>query len=360
MSTTLPDDVILFTNSSMANFKTCRRMAYFANMLWLEKNEQAPSNLTVGKAIHAGIERHLLLAKGDRFDKVDCTTESLKHVVDSIDRIKTLVMISNYCKTYKNDKDRFEIIKIEYEFISEIFNEYSNRYAFGGKIDGLVREKSTGLYYLIEHKTTSRIDNGYISSLWMNTQIAFYSALLEILLNIKIHGVIYDIIEKPQISPKEGETEAEFQDRYNAAKNKKLVKRKMPESDSDFSARCNELYADGSKLRRELILIPEWEKEKTLSEAHSIVADWLEAAEQPKLVSTSEKDIFAVIRENNCQCSRMYRNTSSCFKWNKPCRFLPICQSNESRSIIDSLYRIRTVSHSELGSGESELVELAF
>lgn len=331
-------DILLFTNSSMACFKTCRKMAYFAYIRRLEKNDAVDVPLTVGTALHKAIELHFTLAKKSMVDVDACVKLAKNHVEYNQDQAKIKSMVGNYCRVYSDDMNKYEVVKLEYEFMSSLFKLNGVDCAFGGKIDGLLREKATGHYYLIEHKTTSRIDNGYLSSLWMNTQIVLYSVMLESLLNIKIYGVIYDIIEKPQISIKTGESEQEFNERLDAAKNKKLVKRKMPESIEDFEERCNELYRDGSRLKREVILLSDWEKSKTMAEAYLVASDWVRASSG----------------------GEMYRNTGSCFKWNKPCKFLPICQSNENEGIIESLYRMRSENHAELGGLETDNQDLAF
>jgi hypothetical protein len=240
------------------------------------------------------------------------------------------VMMAGYARTYP--EENFELVALEKEFIGPIINPEtgaeSRTFVLAGKVDGIVKLEND--YYLLEHKTTSQINSGYLERLWTDFQIVLYSWYIEKYLGYKITGIIYNILAKAKLKQSQGETEAEFEERRNAliAKSKtgkSSAKRKMPESDEEFQARMGEKYSDPQMFHREILYISRDQFKELQSELWELSQAMLGA------------------RRRNA----FYRNTSYCFQYNRPCAYYPLCSSNGNPNVIENMYE-RKIPHEEL------------
>jgi hypothetical protein len=317
-------------------FRNCRKACdwrYFQELVPLEK---APS-LMFGSVIHQCLElwhkkRSLELV----FDHIDRTY--LNRAADGAEKADwhlARAMMAGYAKTYP--EENFEVVALEQEFSGPIINPEtgaeSRSFVLSGKIDGIVRMNNS--YYLLEHKTASQINAGYLDRLWTDFQIILYSWYAEKYLGYKIDGVIYNILAKAKLKQSQGETEAEFEERRNAliAKSKtgrSSAKRKMPEADEDFQWRLTEKYSDPQMFHREMLFISRDQFKELQAELWELSQAMLEA------------------RRRNA----FYRNTSYCFQYNRPCPYYALCTSNGNPNVIANLYECRPP-HEELDHNQN-------
>ena len=120
--------------------------------------------------------------------------------------------------------------------------------------------KQDGQYFLLEHKTASQIDAGYLERLWTDFQIILYAWYIERTLGITIAGIIYNVLVKARLRQGQGETEAEYEARRaeliaKSKTGKTSAKRKMPEGDDVFQARLREKYAEPGMFHREMLFL---------------------------------------------------------------------------------------------------------
>ena len=80
-----------------------------------------------------------------------------------------------------------------------------------GKVDGLVRVGNE--HFVLEHKTASSLDGGYLERLWTDFQITLYAYYLEQALCIRITGVLYNLLLKARLKQRRTENAAEFEGR---------------------------------------------------------------------------------------------------------------------------------------------------
>jgi hypothetical protein len=123
------------------------------------------------------------------------------------------LMIGYVLKWFEGDMNGYDIIDVEKEFVNKDLVDGST---FVGKVDGLVRRKSDGKYFILEHKTASIVDESYVSQKQIDSQTMTYAICLENAMDIEISGAIHDIITKQKIRQKKGESEADFCDRLIA------------------------------------------------------------------------------------------------------------------------------------------------
>jgi hypothetical protein len=336
---TSPDKGVL-TFSALNTFRNCPRKYKHRYIDCLRPREKAES-LSFGSVIHGAIELWYRSA---------ADSNRLWTVLDFIDQQFPLragddgqkatwnlarAMFTGYASRYASEE--FAIVEVELPFTGEIRNPDTGRpsqtFVMAGKADAIVK-RSDGMY-LLEHKTASSIDANYLDKLWTDTQIALYSFYLR-QLGYPIVGVIYNILLKSRLKQKGGETEAEYEARRRelAAKNKSgrsTAKRQLPESDEEFQARLAEWYARPDAFHREHIYLSEDRLAMLQEEVWEITQQYLDARRRGKWLL----------------------NTSNCYSFQRPCEYLPYCQSGFNPNVVDNLYDI-ALPHEELTPTDPE------
>ncbi len=317
----------VLTYSALNTFRNCPRK-YRLRYVDALRRPQAPEALAFGSVIHNALERWYTTSDGPT---------RLHAVLDYIDEQYperahdpgvrhtwhlARAMFEGYAARHPDDP--FEIVEIEKEFTAEIRNPDTGRasqtFVIAGKADGIVR--LDGDLYLLEHKTASTITSDYLDRLWTDTQIALYSHYLREL-GYPIVGVIYNVLLKTRLKQREGETQAEYEQRRAglAAKNKSgrsTAKRQVPESDTEFRARLADWYFRPEAFHRERIYLSEDRMALLTEEVWEITQQYLDAKRRGKWLL----------------------NTSNCFSFQRPCEYLPYCQSGFSPNVRDNLFEV--------------------
>lgn len=278
---------MIITHSSLECFKTCRRkykLRYKDGIVPKIKS----SALEFGSAMHLALEQYFkLISSNQTFGNTDIesiseeiltsignTVDLLK--LDIIEKAKLMSLMSGYIKKwFEHDYSEFEVIAVEKEF--SIPN--SPLSTFVGKVDGLVKLKSTGEYFLVEHKTASIVDQSYRDQKKIDSQTMTYAIFLEQQLGIKVSGCIHDILTKQKIKQKKGETESDF---------------------------CDRLFLDVTDDNFERIII---------------TFDSIQLEIFKFELFTACKDLI--------DCQTFYKCTGSCLGKYGACEYLPICQTGK-------------------------------
>lgn len=336
----------VLTFSALNTFRNCARKYKHRYVDHLQPREK-PESLSFGSIIHGALERWYRLT-GD--------ANRLWKVLDFIDAQFPLrgsdpvqkdrwhrarAMLVGYAARYPTEN--FEVVEIEKVFHGEIRNPDTGRpsqtFVMSGKADGIVR--LDGELYLLEHKTAGSIDANYLDKLWTDTQIALYSYYLR-QVGYPIVGVLYNILLKTRLKQREGETQEEYEARRAelAAKNKSgksTAQRQLPETDEEFQARLADWYAKPEAFHRERIYLSEDRLAMLQEEVWEITQQYLDARRRGKWLL----------------------NTSNCFAYDRPCEYLPYCQSNFNPNVRDNLFEIAPP-HEELAVGAASEVETTF
>lgn len=317
----------VLTYSALNCFRNCPRKYQLRYVEGLRRPER-PDALAFGSVIHDALEMwYLLVGDANRLFKVldfiDAQYPHREHDPDQRHRWHLArAMFQGYASRYP-DED-FEVVEVEKEFTAEIRNPDTGRpsqtFVIAGKADGIVR--LDGDLYLLEHKTASSITGDYLDRLWTDTQIALYSHYLREL-GYPIVGVIYNVLLKSRLKQREGETQEEYEQRRAelAAKNKSgrsTAKRQLPETDAEFRARLADWYAKPEAFHRERIYLSEDRMALLTEEVWEITQQYLDAKRRGKWLL----------------------NTSQCFSFQRPCEYLPYCQSGFSANVRDNLFEV--------------------
>jgi len=324
----------VLTYSALNIFRNCPRK-YKLRYIDLLRRPEQPEATAFGTLIHEALrlwytlpaDGHRLLAILDFVDKqfgaraADPRQKAQWHLARA--------MMVGYAARYAGEE--FEVLHVEKGFEGEIRNPDTGRlsqtFTIAGKVDGTVRAE--GELYLIEHKTASSLTSDYLDRLWTDTQIALYCFYLR-QQGLPIVGVIYNVLLKARLQQRSGETQEQYEARRTAlaAKNKSgrsTAKRQEPESDEEFQARLAEWYSRPEAFHRERIYLSEDRLAMLQEEVWEATQQYLDAKGRGKWPM----------------------NTSYCFSFQRPCEYLPYCQSGFSPIVRDNLYQV-AAPHEEL------------
>ncbi|MHB1000789.1 MAG: PD-(D/E)XK nuclease family protein [Armatimonadota bacterium] len=322
------------TTYSMWNaFRNCRKMCE-----WRYVKELVPvtrdQRLSFGSLVHECLEkwhrdrnidavlRHIDKAYANR-----SSDESMK-----ADWHLAHAMMAGYADTYLSED--FDIIALEKPFEGSIVNpetgSISRSFIIAGKVDGIVRMRSTGEYYLLEHKTAAQLDGSYLEKLWTDFQVSLYSHYIAQTLGIRLAGVIYNVLVKAKLQQGKGETEVEFEARRadliaKSKSGKSTAQRRMPEADDAFAERLVAKYREPGMFHREMLYV-------SRDQFDSMKADLWEFTQQ--FLDCRRRGVF-------------YRNTAYCFNYHRPCAYYALCQSNGNENVIANFYETKPP-HEEL------------
>jgi len=336
----------VLTYSALNVFRNCPRkyrLRYIENL----RRPEVAEALGLGSVIHEALEQ---------WYRLPADSQRLLAILDLIDakypnrtgdpREKAQWQLARaifvgYATRYAQEE--FEVLEIEKAFECEIRNPDTGRlsqtFTMAGKVDGIVRAGSE--LYLLEHKTASSLTGDYLDKLWTDTQIALYSFYLREL-GYPVVGVIYNVLLKARLQQRAGETEAEFEERRAAlaAKNKSgksSAQRQEPETDEEFQGRLADWYARPEAFRRERIYLSEDRLAVLQDEVWEITQQYLDANRRGKWLL----------------------NTSNCFSYQRPCEYLPYCQSGFSPLVRDNLFEV-VPPHEELAAASPETPDTDF
>lgn len=221
------------SSSSLSVFRECPRKWQYTYVYRRVRTTDSPA-LSLGRAVHKAIE-HLLNSGRDSM------LSYLHDVSADIDEQQAAIVAAMLVHYRAPD---LEILGVEQDFEIPVVDQDGatmNGYTLQGRIDAVARDLD-GCIWVVEHKTTTQEIQGYgpyWRKLSVDHQIAFYC------LAIGAVGCVYDVLKKPTLRIKQGETEPEFERRYAelVAKSKSgrsSARRKMPETIDEYLARCVE------------------------------------------------------------------------------------------------------------------------
>lgn len=324
------------TYSMWSLFRNCRKAAHWRYVLELAPLSK-DRNLSFGSLVHACLE--IWHVTGDLAAALEPVDRACANRAQDEEQRRVWHLASAMMRGYvaRYPAEEFEVVAIEKTFEGDIINPAtgaaSRSFTLAGKVDGIVRIGSE--HFLLEHKTASTIDAGYLERLWTDFQITLYAYYVEKSLGIRIGGVLYNILVKARLQQSAGETETEFEARRAAllAKSKtgkSSAKRRMPETDDEFQERLAIKYAEPGMFHREMLYISREQLDTLRAELWELTQVFLDAR---------RRDVW-------------YQNTSFCFQYGRPCPYFALCRSGGSSNVIENFYE-RRPAHEELQEGTS-------
>jgi hypothetical protein len=272
----------------------------------------------VGAAVHLGLEHYLRSGIGSiDYKGLD---EYQKIIVDC--------MISGYRSRWPADE--YEVLEVEKEFSTPLVNPDTSResmtWVLSGKVDAIVRHRSTGEKYVMEHKTTSEdISPGslYWKRLRMDGQISVYIEGARSL-GHAVEGCIYDVLKKPSLRPLKSTPEADR--KYKKDGSLYATQRAADETPEDFKSRIIEsISSDPDKYYARGTVV------RLASEMSEFNCDIWETSKQ---MHESER------------LGTHPRNPDACNAFGHLCEFFPICTGETT--LEDTRYAKQDTANPEL------------
>lgn len=208
------------TNSARSTFLNCRKKFYWQYIRRLTPIKPS-TPLLVGSLFHDGLE--LFYGKGLDIEEyrlvVQKKLEEQMSLVSNDEESSRLWqqealvmgMLTAYVKRYsKQDKEKWKVIAPETDFVFQI---PGSPLKYAGKRDLLVELKKDKSTVLVEHKTTGRLDAGYLAKLPLDNQILNYANSVLIETGKLPKHIVYNVIQKLAIRQKQSETLQQFYDR---------------------------------------------------------------------------------------------------------------------------------------------------
>ena len=299
----------ILTQSSMGCIQEC---ACKYNLRYNEGYESIdrPEALTVGTAFHAGVEAFRKHGTIDTF-----AVNAMLNGLESDHRCLVTAMLKAYTDRYADDDWTYDAVEKQLHVVNPLDCDGVD---IRGVADAIVL--IGGRRYLVETKTTARIDGTYLESLWYKRQTLMYSWLLD-----DIAGVIYDLIQKPSIRRLKATPEEKRKYTKDGMLNAR--QRAVDESDEEYSARLDDWYElRPEALHRETVIHSEAQIQMFEADISGVAA----------LVKHFERE------------GHWPRSLSACFAYGRPCEFALFCQSNNSQMILDTHFQKRERPHPEL------------
>lgn len=296
--------------SSINDFLSCRKMYEYRKIHGIYPAEKSRA-LSFGSVVHSGLESVFkAIQLGEAIDKpaiinaVEVIGEGAELTAE--DKVKATCLLDKYIDKYaEHDAEWFMVLSVEQQFTEPLTNpdtgKLSKMVALHGFIDGLVRDKNDGRLYILEHKTSGMVNDGYIDRILIDWQIAIYAHCLSKIMREPVVGAIYDIIKKPAIRMSAG------------------TAKKPAETAEQFRERCMENITDDNFIRHTVLF------------DDAIMAGFL-------------KDIWAVASEMRT-CKTYYKCTGNCLKFGT-CPYMALCRANGDIEQVKEQYIIKDSSES--------------
>jgi hypothetical protein len=187
--------VNLYTSSRLRVWRQCNRAHFYRYSLAI-RTPSTPA-MAFGTLVHQALEAWYRAWQdgfigGGRLEAAFTVIDESD--ADEIDRTRARILVAAYDACWGSED--WEVLGVEVEF-----RYFLGDIEIGGKIDALIRERSTGKVFVVEHKTsTADTSPGapYWDRLAIDTQVSIYIDGAAFGLDHEIAGCIYDVLKRPQ------------------------------------------------------------------------------------------------------------------------------------------------------------------
>lgn len=232
-----------------------------------------------GSLIHAGLEGWW---KDDGTGRLVAAVEAVAGKgFDPFEQVAAEEILAGYDAHWGAD-DRYEVLAVESTFFAPMLNpetgQPSRTWVLAGKLDGILRDRSTGAVLILEHKTTTENTADPADPYWvklaMDSQVSHYYLGAESL-GHAAEGCLYDVMLRPRLRPlkatplearkftKDGKLYANQRDRdetpeeygarvradIEASPEKYFQRRDVARTDNDIREYLGDLWAEGRMMR---------------------------------------------------------------------------------------------------------------
>ena len=222
--------MILRTISEYRTFARCPLKRHFAYTLKLRPKKKNPK-FAAGDSWHAAVAEFMKTGSEQAgLDAFDAVVNALpseawadEDVKDQLTRARALARA--YADVYGRVGEgptKYDVLATEKEFVIPfpVFENGTIRKSetiqLGGKIDQILRERDTGIIFLVERKTSDGSNDPESPLLSIDSQVSMYTYAAWFLFHtptLQPMPVLYDVAHKPKHKRKESEPTHEFENR---------------------------------------------------------------------------------------------------------------------------------------------------
>lgn len=194
----------LLTNSRLRTYRECpRKHRLMYEECWRPVRED--DTLAYGTLGHLGLEAWWRAESDPLGAALDAVAGRAR---DPYQQVSVEEVIRGYHDRWDAERDLYEVLSVEAPFTAPLLNPEtmapSRAWDLAGKVDAIVRERSTGRVLLVEHKFTgedvSDDSKPYWAKLAMDGQVSHYYIGAEAL-GHPVEGCLYDVVSKPGQRP---------------------------------------------------------------------------------------------------------------------------------------------------------------
>lgn len=332
-------DLVVITKSRLAVFNTCQRLhdlTYNRGYRSVQPRESAD----FGTLTHAGIDAWWLAFKDGQDllalpNALAAMAKARREVVPTLDDasvVKAELLMTAYDARWAPTMGEWEVLGSEVEFIATVPGRKLLRVA--GKLDKLVRKRSTGGIWFVEHKTSGadlRAGSTYWQRLRMDPQVSIYFGGCREL-GHEPEGCLYDVLERPdQRLLKATPVEARKYTKATKTEPSRLYKgqRETDETLDEFRERVGALIAEAPEMyfgRAEVVRLES-----------EIEASWQDVTETALQIRAGS------------QTGVTPRNPGACHMYGRTCEFIGACDGTASLD-DPTLFRKTEKLHEELSA----------
>jgi hypothetical protein len=330
-------DLQIITKSRLAVFNLCQRLhdiQYNQGYRSLAPREFAD----FGLAFHAGLDAWFdawkmdegMLALGLAIAAIDTYVATSAPHFDPFQLAKAEVLMAAYDARWAPTMGDWDVLGVEVEFIATIPGRKRLRVA--GKLDKVLRRRSDGTTWFVEHKTTGAdLSEGstYWQRLRMDPQVSIYHRGGKEI-GHDFAGCLYDVVDRPaQRGLKATPVELRKYTKATKTEPSRLYakQRETDETVAEFKDRLVAAIGEHPELyfaRSEIVRL-----------------------ESELLASDQDVEETALQIRAGAQTGVAPRNPAGCFQFNRPCEFLGPCSGVESLD-DETKFRRVIVQHEEL------------
>jgi hypothetical protein len=277
-----------------------------------------PAALKLGSAVHRALETAALALPDRR--REDAFEAISLYDLDPLDAARARAMVLGYLDHHGGIPG--ETYAVELEIGGPIPD---SPVMFAGRIDRVLVENNR--LYILDYKTTSRYNEALIDDLENSLQGALYAEYLSRVASLPVGGVIYDIIEKPLLTPKKvtryTETPEPDSKQMTRGKHKGLWKSTSRETMPEFEARLQDHYLDGDYIHRPTVIVTQEMRQAAMHQ-----------------LTLAAQEVEWRIENNNWAENR--GNCTGAFGW--PCFYRSLCMSGLSPVVLENEYQRKAAS----------------
>jgi len=332
----------LLTGSAMRTWRACARLFRYRYVDLVRPRHESDA-MQFGTLMHAALEAwwravNAQPTNADAWLSIAAEVIWQATIDDPWRRARASALLLGYHLRWQDmtwDGEPLEVVDVEAEFRAPLVNPSTGHASLtwdrGGKIDCIVRGRSTGRVWILEHKSTSEdfsAGSPYRDKLVLDPQISHYMVGCRAL-GYEPAGCIYDVLRRPEQRPAKAVPESAV--KWTKAKRKKCVCKGFGCqycSGTGWIETGARPYA-GQRLVDET---PDEFYQRICTDIGEHVEDWyarmmvVRIGDEERRSAANDWELGLMIRHAE-RLGLFPQNPDACGRWGQKCPYLGVCKA---------------------------------